>query len=141
MKKLLAILGLLLLIIGFSCKKENTDTPPEPAKKLTGSWKIVKALRNGTDLTARFNFADFRINFVDSAYTITNPVPFLVSKSGTWTFDDPLYPFKMSFKTGSAAAVTSTIQYPVLNGVRNIVITFSPGCQSNAYQYTLQQAN
>lgn len=141
MKKLLTILLLLTLLIGFSCKKENTATPPEPVKELNGNWKIVKALRNGTDLTARFNFADFRINFSDSAYTITNPVPFIVSKSGTWSFDDPVYPFKMSFKTQSAAPVTSTIQYPVVNGVRNIVITFSPGCTSNAYQYTLQQAN
>jgi hypothetical protein len=141
MKNLLTIPVLMLLLTGISCKKENTTVPAEPVKALDGNWKIIKALRNGTDLTERFNFSAFRIQFADSAYTITNPVPFIVSKSGTWSFDDPEYPFTMSFSAPGNTRVSTAIQYPVVKGVRNIVISFSPGCTSNTYQYTLQQAD
>jgi hypothetical protein len=140
MKKILSLSLLFLLLLTFSCKKENTAIPEESVKGIEGSWKIVKALRNGTDLTSRFNFADFRIKFADSSYTIENLVPFIVSKNGRWSFDDPTYPFKMIFKAGADTAVTSNIQYPVVKGVRNIIISFSPGCTLNKYQYTLQKA-
>jgi hypothetical protein len=141
MKKILSITVLIFLMVNLSCKKENTMIPPEPVKGINGNWKIIKALRNGTDLTNRFDFSAFRISFSDSAYTITNPVPFIVSKNGMWSFDDPVYPFKMSFKTQSDPSVSSTIEYPVVKGVRNIIISFSPGCSLNTYQYTLQQAD
>ena len=137
MIKIICISVLIFLAVA-SCKKENTDIPAEPIKTINGSWKIVKALRNGTDLTARFDFSAFRINFSDSSYTITNPLPFLVSKNGTWSFDDPQYPFKLSLRQQSDTAKTSEFSFPVVNGVRNIVISFSPGCKLNSYQYTLQ---
>ncbi|MDO9374701.1 MAG: DUF5004 domain-containing protein [Bacteroidota bacterium] len=140
MKKFIGIASFLLLLVGFSCKKENTATPAEPVKEITGSWRIIKALRNGTDLTTRFDFSAFRIKFSDGNYTIENPVPFIVNKPGTWKFDDPVYPFNISFRTGSDSA-TSAIQYPVVGGVRNLVVSFSPGCQSNIYEYTLQKEN
>ncbi len=141
MRKIMSLSLLFLLLLTFSCKKDNTTIPAEPVKGINGSWKIIKALRNGTDLTARFKFDDFRITFTDSSYTIQNPVPFIVSKSGTWSFDDATYPFRMSFKAQSDTAVSSDIQYPVTGGVRNIIISCSPGCILNTYQYTLQQAD
>ena len=140
MNKFISIIGCLLLLTFFSCQKEKVVMADEPIKDISGSWKIIKAMRNGTDLTGRFGFADFRIKFSDSAYTISNPVPFITSKDGNWRFDDPVYPFQITF-TSSGDAKTSTVLYPVVNGVRNIVISFSPGCTLNTYQYTLQKDN
>ena len=141
MKKLISVPVIILLLLVFSCKKENAVAPAEPVKAITGNWKIIKAVRNGADLTARFDFSAFRINFADSAYTITDQVPFIVSKNGKWSFDDPQYPFKMFFTAQSDTTKSTAILYPVVDGVRNIVISFSPGCTTNIYQYTLQKAN
>ena len=130
---------MLLAVIVYSCKKENIVIPDEPLKEIDGSWKITQALRNGTDMTNRFDFSRFRISFADSSYTITNPVPFIVSKSGNWRFDDPNYPFRVFFRATGDTTTSSTLQYPVVKGVRNMVISFSPGCTSNTYQYTLEK--
>ena len=124
-----------------SCSKEKVAIPNEPVKNIDGAWKIVKALRNGTDITNRFDFSRFRINFSDGSYQITNPVPFIQSADGTWTFDDPRYPFRMNFTSAGDTARSAEIVYPVKNGNRNIVISFSPGCPSNTYQYTLEKEN
>ncbi len=140
MKKVIRVISCFLLLCVLSCKKESVLTPSEPVKEIDGSWKIIKALRNGTDLTNRFDFSAFRIKFSNNSYTIENPVPFIVSKAGTWKFDDPVYPFNISFNTGVDSA-KSAIQYPVVAGVRNLVISFSPGCTLNTYQYTLQKEN
>ncbi|MEO5889949.1 MAG: DUF5004 domain-containing protein [Ferruginibacter sp.] len=129
-----------LLLIFCSCKKENTAIPAEPVKDISGSWKIIKAVRNGTDLTSRFDFSAFRINFSDSSYTIDNQVPFIISKNGTWKFDDPVYPFEITL-TSPGETKQSTVLYPVVEGVRNLVISFSPGCTLNNYQYTLLKDN
>lgn len=141
MKRIISISGIMFALIIFSCEKEHTTAPLEPVKTINGSWKIIKALRNGTDLTARFDFSAFRISFTDSTYTMSDLVPFIVSKNGRWSFDDPEYPFKMSFTAQNDTVKSSSILYPVINGVRNIIISFSPGCTSNTYQYTLQKAN
>ncbi|CAN5616594.1 hypothetical protein BH11BAC3_BH11BAC3_46660 [soil metagenome] len=140
MKKIITVISCFLLLFVLSCKKESSLTPSEPVKEIDGSWKIIKALRNGTDLTNRFDFSAFRITFSNNSYTIKNPVPFIVSKAGTWKFDDPVYPFNISFNTGADSA-KSGIQYPVVGGVRNLVISFSPGCNLNTYQYTLEKEN
>lgn len=141
MKKILSIIAIFFTLVFFACKKVSEGTPTEPIKNISGSWMIIKALRNGTDLTSRFDFSGFRINFSDTGYIITNPVPFIVSKNGRWHFDDPQYPFKMFFTAQSDTVKSSAILYPIVSGLRNIVISFSPGCTSNIYQYTLQKAN
>lgn len=125
----------------FACKPEMLAVPSEPVKNLSGNWQIIKATRNGTDLTTRFDFTHFRIHFTDSSYTIDSLVPFIVSRSGKWKFDDPTYPFAISFQATDSSARTSPLQYPVVGGQRNLLITFSPGCSLNTYQYTLQKAN
>lgn len=142
LKKLTFLTTILLLLVAVlytSCKKENTKRPAEPVKQIDGSWKIIKALRNGTDLTNRFDFSKFRISFSDSSYTVTEPVPFLVSKNGNWSFDDPDYPFAVYFRATGEPEATSTVQYPVVKGVRNLILSFSPGCTSNTYEYTLEK--
>jgi hypothetical protein len=139
-KQILFFLALCSLSL-FACKPELLVTPSEPAKSLSGSWQIIKATRNGTDLTNRFDFSKFRIHFTDSSYTIDSLVPFIVSRNGKWSFDDPTYPFTISFQATDSSARTSPLQYPVVGGQRNLLITCSPGCNLNTYQYTLQKAN
>ena len=140
MKKIL-LLPILCSLVLFACKPEMLIAPSEPAKDLSGSWQIIKATRNGTDLTMRFNFSQFRIRFTDSTYTIDSLVPFIVNRSGKWAFDDPTYPFTLSFQATDSSAKTSPLLFPVTGGQRNLIITFSPGCSANTYQYTLQKAN
>jgi hypothetical protein len=47
----------------------------------------------------------------------------------------------LSFQATDSSAKTSPLQFPVNQGQRNLIITFSPGCSLNTYQYTLQKAN
>ena len=141
MKNLLLLFLSVLTAGFFACKPERLVTPSEPVKSISGNWQIIKATRNGTDLTTRFDFTNFRIHFTDSAYSIDSLVPFIVNKSGKWAFDNPNYPFYLSFTPTDSAAKTSPLLYPVTNGQRNVIITFSPGCILNSYQYTLQKAN
>lgn len=135
------LLIFLLVIIGFSCKRETITTPQEADKSIDGTWKIVKAIRNGTDLTSRFDFSHFRIQFQDSTYVIDNLVPFVVESNGTYHVDDPKYPFKIIFSEKGEASKTLNMEFPITGGVRNIILNFSPGCTANSYQYTLQKSN
>lgn len=136
------IFGLLIAFISIllSCKKTER-LPTEPLKNPEGSWKITKAVRNGTDLTPWVNFSRFRITFQkDGAYSIESNVLFVVNGNGTWSFNDPHHPFALFFHAdGSDAAVISQLAYPVVKGRRNIQLTFSPGCTANTYEYTLEQ--
>ncbi|MGN6416445.1 MAG: DUF5004 domain-containing protein [Pseudobacter sp.] len=136
-KILMASLALIVLVTA-ACQKEKELVFTEAAKPLTGSWRIVKVVRNGEELTNRFNFAAFRISFTENAYSITNPVPFVVSKNGKWQFDDPQYPMELSFTPDGGSAVKPTFRYPVVKGKRSLVLLFSPGCEQNNYEYTLE---
>jgi len=123
-----------------SCRREAYVTLKEPVKDIKGNWHIIAASRNGTDMFTRFDYSAFRLNILDSTYTIENQVPFIVSKSGLWRVDDPQYPFTISFIPKDSTAKISDLLYPItVQGQRNIIISFSPGCKSNVYQYTLQK--
>lgn len=140
MKRLFFLLALCSAGL-WACKPERLVIPREPIKEVSGTWQIIKATRNGTDLTSRFDFSQFKITFTDSSYTIDGLAPFIVSKNGKWSFDDPTYPFTISFTATDSSAKTSPLLYPVVGGQRNIIVTFSPGCNLNSYQYTLQKSN
>ena len=126
-----------------SCRAKELARPDESVKDLTGSWKIVKAVQNGKDITGRFNFASFRINFLDNKkYEIQNQLPFIVKKNGAFDLDDPQYPFSIKFnEEGSSTAVSSNFNYPITNGARLLNLSFSPGCVGNSYIYTLQKVH
>jgi hypothetical protein len=141
MRRLIKINCALLLGILFSCKVEHATPPNEPVKNIAGTWGITDVTRNGTDLTSGFDFSQFRIVFTDSTYTIDSLVPFIVTHNGKWAFNDPQYPFTLIFTPTDSPGVSTPFLFPVANGVRNIVLTFSPGCPSNTYQYTLQKVN
>ena len=126
----------------FSCKIEHPTPAREALKNITGSWGIIHATRNGTDMTNGFDFTKFRIVFTDSTYAVDSLLPFIVTTKGRWVFDDPQYPFSLIFTpTDSSKSITAPFLFPVTGGVRNIILTFSPGCPSNSYQYTLQKVN
>jgi len=135
----------LLLMISFSaCKMEKTSPTKEAVKDISGNWKIIKATRNGADLTAIVDFSQFRLNFSQGKYALLNKVPFLVSQDGTYTLDDPKYPFKITFTGtgggGSTTPVATAFNFPIVNGERQLTITFSPGCTNNTYVYVFQKA-
>lgn len=126
----------------FSCKIEEVSPVGEAPKNISGSWKILKATRNGTDITQAFDFSLFRVKF-DSAgnYAITNRVPFLVNTNGTYALDDPAYPFKITFTPQGGTAIATSFNYITTAGIRQLNLTFVPGCELNAYIYTLEKDN
>lgn len=124
-----------------ACQREMVAKPVESTKTLNGTWKVTKALRNGTDLTSRFDFSGFKIAFQDSLYTLDSLIPFPVSANGSFHLDDPQYPFKIYLTEGNSVPKELDMEFPIHDGVRNIIISFSPGCTSNTYQYTLQKVN
>lgn len=130
-----------ITILMASCKAEKVLPVNEAVKDISGSWQVVKATRNGTDLTSIIDFSQFRINFKDGGYTMLNKLPFLVNNDGKFSLDDPQYPFKITFTANGGQAVSTPFTYPVVNGKRQLSITFSPGCPNNSYVYVLQKVN
>ncbi|GAA4808673.1 DUF5004 domain-containing protein [Olivibacter ginsenosidimutans] len=122
----------------YSCKTDEIATV-ESVKQIQGSWQITKATRNGTDITEKFDFSPFRITFqADGNYQIEHALPFIVAKDGAYALDDPQYPFQIKFKEAETnREVGSSFDYPIVGGTRNLSLTFSAGCSSNTYVYTL----
>jgi len=139
------LLVILLLLMWTSCKTEKISPVTESSKDLTGTWKIVSATRNGTNLlplvdTININFNSFNINFTGANYTLSSSLPFLVSQNGTFALDNPQYPFQIAFKpTGSTTPTSTAFTYPIVNGVRVLTIQFSPGCAQNVYSYSFEK--
>lgn len=140
-------LGMLAVLMWASCKTDKINGLAEPAKDITGTWKVIKATRNGTDLfslldTNYYSFNKFTVKFNEGKYTLVNPMPFIVSADGTYTLDNPQYPFKITFtQTGGSASVSTNFTYPIANGARTLTLVFSPGCTNNTYSYTLEKVN
>jgi hypothetical protein len=146
MKKTIYIqlLSLCLICLAAACDKfenQSADIPEESEKVIDGTWKIVKAIRNEVDITALMDFSKFRIRFnADNTYTIENYLPFVVKTDGAWNLDDPQYPFHLNLtENGSGKTLISAFNYPVVNGKRTILLSFSPGCRSNIYTYTFEK--
>jgi Domain of unknown function (DUF5004) len=136
---------LLLLTIWASCKVDRVVPVNEAVKDISGTWQVIKATRNGTDIT-NYNgvdFSKFNVVFKAGTYTLNNRLPFLTDTGGTYKLNDPQYPMQISFTPTGGQAVQTDFVYPIVTGVRNINLTFSanPGCNSNSYIYTLQKVN
>jgi hypothetical protein len=135
-------LGLMFLLAACDMLENNSiDIPEESEKNIDGTWKITKATRNEADITTLMDFSQFRIRFnADNTYTIENYLPFAVKENGTWSLDDPQYPFSLTLNENNAPqALTLDFNYPVVNGKRIISLSFSPGCHSNAYTYIFER--
>ncbi|HMR83273.1 MAG TPA: DUF5004 domain-containing protein [Niabella sp.] len=137
-----AAFALLLLLLVNACQKENTRINAEAAKDIVGTWKIASVTRNGVDITDYFDFSAFRIQFKgDGSYIVGHEAPFVIAKDGTWTLDDGAYPLRISFiQQGGSQAFVNEFEYPVVEGVRRIILKGSPGCNRNTYQYALVAA-
>jgi hypothetical protein len=141
----LILLPLITLVAIMSCVMscdDETDPVQEAPKELDGSWKIVKVFRNEVDISTSLDLSNFRINFKDDGtYTIENYLPFIVRGDGTFSLDDPQYPFRITFREAATQEALSTdLTYPVVLGKRQIHLSFSPGCVNNQYEYVLEEA-
>lgn len=109
----------------------------ELIKNLDGKWILKSVARNGVDITGDFDFSKFVLNLnADGTYSFDNYLPFAVKDDGTWSVDDPQYPYHLIFKEGTTEEeITVGINYPIVKGERHITITTSPGCYVNSYLY------
>ena len=138
-KRILLLLAAVSMAI--SCKTEKVLPSQEALKTITGNWQVIKASRNGTDLDGLLDFSKFRIQFDGTNYKLVDKLPFIVNQNGTFSLDDPQYPFKITFTATGAQAVSTVFTYPIVNGKKQLTLTFSPGCPNNSYTYVLQQVN
>ncbi|MDB5006711.1 MAG: hypothetical protein JWQ84_1595 [Mucilaginibacter sp.] len=141
LSKPIVVLVVLALFSWTSCKVESIKPSAEAVKDISGNWTVIAATRNGTDLTTIVDFSQFKLSFNEGKYTLINKLPFLVSQNGTYSLDDPQYPFQINFTPTGNKAVSTAFTYPIVNGVRQLTLTFSPGCPNNTYVYTFQKAN
>ncbi|MCR5269782.1 MAG: DUF5004 domain-containing protein [Prevotella sp.] len=137
--------ALLMALLLTGCSQFTDDSSPygvtEAVKNVSGVWKLKNVTRNDIDITSDMDFSKFELHITnDGRYHIENYLPFVVEKDGTWTTDDPLYPFQLSFlEDGAANSVNVNFNFPVVNGQRTLFITLSPGCASNVYTYVLER--
>jgi hypothetical protein len=138
-KKHVCILIAFMALMWTSCSIEKIDPVPESTKDITGTWQVIGATRNGTNLIPLFDFTQFNIKFdaATGTYNLVNPVPFLISADGKYTLDDASFPFQITFTATNGAAVKTAFNYPIISGSRQLTLTFSPGCAQNTYVYTL----
>lgn len=141
------IIKMLFICMGFiifllpSCEKDLAMLA-ESKKDIVGSWKIVKLTRNSEDMTTRVDLSKFRVIFnQDNTYTLQDQFPFLVSEPGTYSLDDPQYPFFLKFQSQSAAQGDNvSFEYPIVNGKRQIKLKIELGCSQNTYEYFFEKA-
>lgn len=128
-----------------SCKVEQPKIVTETTKSIDGTWQVINVKQDGVDITGSngLDLSQFRITFQNNSYTLTNQIPFIVYQNGTYKLDDPQVPTQITFTASGAQPVSSTLNYPIVAGGRNIVIQFyaNPGCTDNSYTYTLQKVN
>jgi len=66
----------------------------------------------------------------DNTYEIKNYLPFIVKGNGTWSVDDPQFPFHLIFREdGADETVETEIGFLTVDGERQLTIKLSPGCQ------------
>ena len=128
------------LICVNSCKDfaDSSSIGDEANKSPYGTWKITRVLRNGEDISNRMNFSEFRLNLHENGtYTYDNYLPFVFRNEGTWSIDNPQFPFNIEFTEGiSGESVISGFDLPAVRGKRQLVIMFKAGCHLNTYTYS-----
>jgi len=143
MKAAINYLSLLLCgIVFFASCQTTKEALTEPQKDLNGTYKIIKITRNTVDITQYVDSSGFRLTLAtDNTYTLqSNNIPFIVNSNGNFSIDDPQYPYNLSFTpTDSTKTFVGSIGTPVSKGVRNLEVTFSPGCHANSYVYTFEK--
>ena len=126
-----------------SCKDEvGTTITDESVKDITGTWKIISLTRNGEQLAQRMDLSKFKITFKsDGTYILEDKMAFPVSDAGAYKLGDPQYPFSLVLTQQNQPAQNIKFQFPVIEGKRQLSLTFSPGCSGNTYQYNFVREN
>ena len=128
-----------------SCDTFKDEMTPESysetIKHVDGNWQLSAVVRNGIDITKYMDFTRFHIVLnKDSTYEIRNYLPFIVENNGTWSVDDPQFPFHLVFREeGKNEEVKTEIGFLTVDGDRQLTIKLSPGCHTNTYVYTFKQ--
>ena len=128
-----------------SCDTFKDEMTPESysetIKHVDGNWQLSAVVRNGIDITKYMDFTRFHIVLnKDSTYEIRNYLPFIVENNGTWSVDDPQFPFHLVFEEeGMNKEVKTEIGFSTVDGKRRLTIKLSPGCHTNTYVYTFKQ--
>lgn len=143
MKPFLKAFAALLLVGGttVACDSykdnETPDTFVEADKDLNGSWQLSVVKRNGVDITKSMDFSKFRLILnADGTYRLQNRLPFPVKHDGVWRVDDPAHPYGLIFtEDNTVGDVDVTINVSTFEGVRQLSVVHSPGCESNKYEY------
>lgn len=135
---------LTLTMIGSCDTFEDEMTPDsysETIKHVDGNWRLFTVSRNGIDITKYMDFSRFHIVLnKDNTYEIKNYLPFIVKGNGTWSVDDPQFPFHLIFREdGADETVETEIGFLTVDGERQLTIKLSPGCHTNTYVYTFKQ--
>ena len=117
------------------------DSYSETIKHVDGNWRLFTVSRNGIDITKYMDFSRFHIVLnKDNTYEIKNYLPFIVKGNGTWSVDDPQFPFHLIFREdGADETVETEIGFLTVDGERQLTIKLSPGCHTNTYVYTFKQ--
>ena len=134
--------AMLIMFSVAACKKESVVVADEGVKDIIGAWKIKTLVRNGEDLSARLDLSKFRIIFnADGTYTFVDKMAFVTNEPGTFSLDDPQYPFELVITPQTQTATTLKFQFPVIEGKRQLSLTLRPGCASNIYVYNFTREN
>ena len=117
------------------------DSYSETIKHVDGNWRLFTVSRKGIDITKYMDSSRFHIVLnKDNTYEIKNYLPFIVKGNGTWSVDDPQFPFHLIFREdGADETVETEIGFLTVDGERQLTIKLSPGCHTNTYVYTFKQ--
>ena len=117
------------------------DSYSETIKHVDGNWRLFTVSRNGIDITKYMDFSRFHIVLnKDNTYEIKNYIQFIVKGNGTWSVDDPQFPFNLIYREdGADETVETEIGFLTVDGERQLTIKLSPGCHTNTYVYTFKQ--
>jgi hypothetical protein len=142
------VVSVALLFLGLtglsSCEDEVSKmATAETEKDIIGGWKVVQLTRNGEDLSERLDLSGYRIEFnSDGTYTLADQLPFIADAPGTYKLSDPQYPFALILTPeGVQEDVVARFQFPVVQGKRQLSLSFSLGCESNTYQFNFEREN
>ena len=139
------IISMLSILFFISCDEKwpvNEELLNSGSTDISGSWSISKVEQNDIDISDNYDFNSFAIalNYVnglpaDFSIITEAPVPFPTSLStGSWHFDNELYPSKIYFVNGDTAI--SIVDQPLLTtGNEELHLEFNLGCSDVSYVY------
>jgi|TARA_B110000503_G_C7020868_1_gene359717 hypothetical protein len=126
----------------------NQELVNNSTTDISGSWSITKVEQNEIDISTIYDFDSFEIhlnytNGIPSDFSINSeiPIPFPTShNTGSWYFDNELYPSKIYFVNGDTAI--SEVDQPLfVIGNEELHMAFNMGCSDVSYVYYLTKNN